>query len=38
MKKKINKKPLIFIFVLLILTVIGGTFAYLYTEIENNDI
>lgn len=31
--KKLNKKPLIFILVLLILSIIGGTFAYYYTEV-----
>ena len=32
--KKMNKKPIIFILIVLALTVIGGTFAYYYTEIS----
>ena len=31
--KKINKKPLIFILIVLVLTIIGGTYAYYYSEV-----
>ena len=31
--KKINKKPLIFILIVLILTIVGGTYAYYYSEV-----
>lgn len=32
-KNRINKKPIIFILITLMLTVIGGTFAYYYSEV-----
>lgn len=32
-KYKINKKPLIFLLILLVVGVIGGTFAYYYSEV-----
>ena len=31
--KKINKKPLIFILIVLVLTIVGGTYAYYYSEV-----